>query len=32
MSQLSDNIETDIRDEWWEVGEAVMKEMEEDND
>lgn len=32
MSQLSDNIETDIRDEWWEVGEAVMKEMEECND
>lgn len=32
MSQLSDNIETEIRDEWWEVGEAVMKEMEEYND
>ena len=32
MSQLSDNIETEIRDEWWEVSEAVMKEMEEYND
>lgn len=32
MSQLSDNIETEIRDEWWEQGEAVMKEMEEYND
>lgn len=30
MSQLSDNIETDIRDEWWEQGEVVMREMTDD--
>lgn len=29
MSELESNIETEIRDEWWDVGEAVMKEMEE---
>lgn len=30
MSELSVNEETEIRDEWWSVGEAVMKEMDED--
>ena len=25
-------IDTEIRDEWWEVGEAVMKEMCNEDD
>lgn len=32
MSELEDNIETEIRDAWWEQGEAVMKEMMEEQD
>ena len=32
MSELEDNIETEIRDEWWEQGETVMKEMTEEQD
>ena len=28
---LEDNIDVEIRDSWWEQGEAVMKEMEEDD-
>ncbi len=33
MSSLEDAmIETEIRDGWWEQGEAVMKEMMEDED
>lgn len=30
MSELDANIEVEIRDEWWEQGEAVMKEIEEE--
>lgn len=29
---LEDNIDVEIRDSWWEQGEAVMKEMEEDEE
>lgn len=33
MSSAEDSIlETEIRDMWWEQGEAVMKEMCEDDD
>lgn len=30
MSQHDDLDDLEIRDMWWEQGEAVMKEMEED--
>lgn len=31
MSELEDSIiDVEIRDEWWDQGEAVMKEMCED--
>ena len=33
MSRIEDiNLDTEIRDEWWNVCEAVMKEMTEDED
>ena len=33
MSRIEDiNLDTEIRDEWWNVGEAVMKEMCEEED
>lgn len=33
MSRIEDiNLDTEICDEWWNVGEAVMKEMTEDED
>ena len=33
MSRIEDiNLDTEIRDERWNVGEAVMKEMTEDED
>ena len=33
MSELEDNmIDTEVRDGWWEQGEAVMREMTEDDD
>lgn len=33
MSSAEDSIiDTEVRDYWWEVGEAVMKEMCEDDD
>lgn len=33
MSSAEDSIiDTEIRDEWWEVGEAVMKEMCDEDD
>lgn len=32
MSDLEDNmIDTEVRDSWWEQGEAVMREMTEDD-
>ena len=32
MSSLEDSIiDVEIRDEWWEQGEAVMKEMSEED-
>ena len=33
MSSAEDSIiDTEIRDAWWEVGEAVMKEMCDEDD
>lgn len=33
MSDLEDNmIDTEVRDSWWEQGEAVMREMTEDEE
>lgn len=33
MSDLEDNmIDTEVRDGWWEQGEAVMREMTEDEE
>lgn len=33
MSSLEDEmIELEVRDSWWEVGEAVMKEMTEEEE
>lgn len=31
-SQEDDMIEQEVRDYWWEQGEAVMREMTEEND
>ena len=32
MSDLEDNmIDLEVRDSWWEQGEAVMREMTEDD-